>query len=66
MKVSFLSCKNKNLLHDYDRFLQVKRERKNGIVFSALKKIISYEEKKKMRHLIYNKHPFSEDPRYLH
>ena len=43
---NYFVTKNKNLLHDYDRYLQVKRERKKGIVFSALKKI-SYEEKKK-------------------
>ena len=57
--------KNKNLLHDYDRYLQVKRERKKGIVFSALKKI-SYEEKKKNETFnLYNKYPFNEDPRLI-
>ena len=62
---NFFINKNKNLLHDYDRFLQVKRERKRGIVFSALKKI-SYEEKKKNETFnLYNKHPFSEDPRLI-
>ena len=62
---NFFISKNKNLLHDYDRFLQVKRERKKGIVFSALKKI-SYEEKKKNETFnLYNKHPFSEDPRLI-
>ena len=62
---NFFITKNKNLLHDYDRYLQVKRERKKGIVFSALKKI-SYEEKKKVETFnLYNKHPFSDDPRLI-
>ena len=62
---NFFITKNKNLLHDYDRYLQVKRERKKGIVFSALKKI-SYEEKKKVETFnLYNKHPFNDDPRLI-
>ena len=62
---NYFVTKNKNLLHDYDRFLQVKRERKRGIVFSALKKI-SYEEKKKNETFnLYNKYPFNEDPRLI-
>ena len=62
---NFFINKNKNLLHDYDRYLQVKRERKKGIVFSALKKI-SYEEKKKVETFnLYNKYPFNEDPRLI-
>ena len=62
---NFFVSKNKNLLHDYDRFLKVKRERKKGIVFSALKKI-SYEEKKKNETFnLYNKYPFNEDPRLI-
>ena len=62
---NFFINKNKNLLHDYDRYLQVKRERKKGIVFSALKKI-SYEEKKKVETFnLYNKHPFNDDPRLI-
>ena len=57
--------KNKDLLLDYDRYLQVKRERENGIVFSALKKI-SYEEKKKNDTFnLYNKPPFNDDPRLI-
>ena len=62
---NYFVTKNKNLLHDYDRYLQVKRERKKGIVFSALKKI-SYEEKKKNETFnLYNKYPFNEDPRLI-
>ena len=62
---NYFIIKNKNLLHDYDRYLQVKRERKKGIVFSALKKI-SYEEKKKVETFnLYNKHPFNDDPRLI-
>ena len=62
---NFFITKNKNLLHDYDRYLQVKRERKKGIVFSALKKI-SYEEKKKVETFnLYDKHPFNDDPRLI-
>ena len=62
---NYFVTKNKNLLHDYDQYLQVKRERKKGIVFSALKKI-SYEEKKKNETFnLYNKYPFNEDPRLI-
>jgi len=62
---NFFTNKNKNLLLDYDRYLQVKREKKKGIVFSALKKI-SYEEKKKNDTFnLYNKYPFNQDPRLI-
>ena len=62
---NFFINKNKNLLLDYDRYLQVKREKKKGIVFSALKKI-SYEEKKKNDTFnLYNKYPFNQDPRLI-
>ena len=62
---NFFVNKNKNVLLDYDRYLQVKREREKGIVFSSLKKI-SYEEKKKNETFnLYNKFPFNEDPRHI-
>ena len=61
----FFIKKNKNLLHDYDQFLQVKKEKKKGIVFSALKKI-SYEERKKNETFnMYNKYPFNKNPRLI-
>ena len=61
----FFIKKNKNLLHDYDQFLQVKNEKKKGIVFSALKKI-SYEERKKNETFnMYNKYPFNKNPRLI-
>ena len=62
---NFYINKNKNLLLDYDRYLQVKREKENGVVFSTLKKI-SYEEKKKNETFnLYNKFPFNDDPRLI-
>ena len=61
----FFINKNKNLLHDYDQFLQVRKERKNGIFYSGLKKI-SYEERKKNETFnMYNKFPYNENPKLI-
>ena len=62
---NFYINKNKNLLLDYDRYLQVKREKENGVVFSALKKISLEEKKKNETFNLYNKFPFNDDPRLI-
>ena len=62
---NFYINKNKNLLLDYDRYLQVKREKEKGVVFSALKKISLEEKKKNETFNLYNKFPFNEDPRLI-
>ena len=62
---TFFIQKNKNILHDYEQFLKVKEERKNGILFSSIKKL-SYEERKKNEtYNYYNKSPFKDDPRLI-
>ena len=62
---TFFIQKNKNILHDYEQFLKVKEERKNGIFFSSIKKL-SYEERKKNEtYNFYNKSPFKNDPRLI-
>ena len=62
---NFFIRKNKNILHDYEQFLKVKEERKNGILFSSIKKL-SYEERKKNEtYNLYNKSPFKDDPRLI-
>ena len=58
---NFYINKNKNLLLDYDRYLQVKREKENGVVFSALKKISLEEKKKNETFNLYNKFPFNDE-----
>ena len=61
----FFIRKNKNILHDYEQFLKVREERKNGIFFSSAKKL-SYEERKKNEtYNMYNKSPFKDDPRLI-
>ena len=62
---NFYINKNKNLLLDYDRYLQVKREKENGVVLSALKKISLEEKKKNETFNLYNKFPFNDDPRLI-
>ena len=47
------------------RYLQVKREKENGVVFSALKKISLEEKKKNETFNLYNKFPFNDDPRLI-
>ena len=62
---NYFLIKNKNVLHDYEEFLKVKEERKNGILFSSVKKL-SYEERKKNEtYNMYNKSPFKDDPRLI-
>ena len=62
---NYFLIKNKNILHDYEEFLKVKEERKNGILFSSVKKL-SYEERKKNEtYNMYNKSPFKDDPRLI-
>ena len=61
----FFIRKNKNILHDYEQFLKVREERKNGILFASYKKL-SYEERKKNEtYNLYNKSPFKNDPRLI-
>ena len=61
----FFIRKNKNILHQYEQFLKVREERKNGIFFSSYKKL-SYEERKKNEtYNMYNKSPFKDDPRLI-
>ena len=62
---NYFLIKNKNILHDYEEFLKVQEERKNGILFSSVKKL-SYEERKKNEtYNMYNKSPFKDDPRLI-
>ena len=62
---NFFIRKNKNILHQYEQFLKVREERKNGIFFSSYKKL-SYEERKKNEtYNMYNKSPFKDDPRLI-
>ena len=62
---NFFIRKNKNILHDYEEYLKVKEERKNGIFFSPIKKL-SYEERKKNETFnLYNKSPFKDNPRLI-
>ena len=57
--------KNKYVLRDYEQFLKVREERKNGIFFSSIKKL-SYEERKKNEtYNMYNKSPYKDDPRLI-
>ena len=61
----FFIYKNKNILLDYEQFLKVKEERKNGIFFSSIKKL-SYEERRKNEtYNRYNKSPFKDEPRLI-
>ena len=57
---NFYINKNKNLLLDYDRYLQVKREKENGVVLSALKKRRDLRHEQNTGYLPYQKGNFSD------
>ena len=62
---NYFIYKNKSILLDYEKFLKVKEERKNGIFFSSIKKL-SYEERKKNEtYNRFNKSPFKDEPRLI-